>query len=183
MKLTPLQQYLILGVIAFLGIVFLYYQFLLKPINNQITNLQSTLQQKKDKLEEAKKKIANYVEFKKQTDSIQRELEWYQNRIPRTVEKTKVLEELNLAQSRSGVVLTSILFPQGMQSSKDYSELPATVRFNSDYQGLINFLYQTNASNLFMIVRDLVVTPILVADHPNFTIQTQVTVSGIQAKQ
>lgn len=183
MKLTPVQQYMILGAIAFLGLVFLYYQFLLKPVNIQIANLQSTLQQKKDKLEEAKKKVANYVEFKKQADSIQRELEWYQNRIPKTVEKTKMLEELSLAQSRSGVVLTSILFPQGLQGSKDYSELPASVRFNSNYEGLMNFLYQINSSNLFMIVRDLVVTPTFAADHPNFTIQTQVTISGIQAKQ
>lgn len=183
MKLTPLQQYMILGVIAFLGIVFLYYQFLLKPVNAQIANLQTTLEQKKERLEEAKKKVANYVEFKKQADSIQRELEWYQNRIPKTVEKTKMLEALSLAQSRSGVILTSILFPQGVRASKDYSELPATVRFNSDYQGLINFLYQTNASNLFMIIGDLAVTPIFVSDHPNFTIQTQVTISGILAKQ
>lgn len=183
MKLTPLQQYMILGVGAFLGIVFLYYQFLLKPVNAQIENLQSTLDQKREKLEEAKKKVANYVEFKKQADSIQRELEWYQNRIPKTIEKTKMLEALSLAQSRSGVVLTSILFPQGGQGSKDYSELPATVRFNSDYQGLINFLYQTNASNLFMIIRDLTVSPATSADHPNFTIQTQLTVSGVQAKQ
>ncbi|SRR5579871_2184061 len=183
MKLTPLQQYMILGVVAFLGIAFLYYQFLLKPVNAQIESLQATLKQKKDKLEEAKKKVANYVEFKKQADSIQRELEWYQNRIPKTVERTKLLEAVSLAQGRSGVILTSFIFPQTPQVSKDYSELPASVRFNSDFTGLINFLYQTNESNLVMTVRDLVVTPITVADHPNFSIQTQLTISGIQAKQ
>lgn len=183
MKLTPVQQYLILGLMALLGITFLYYQFLLKPLNVKIDDLQATLKQKKDKLEEAKKKVANYVEFKKQADSIQRELEWYQNRIPKTVEKTKLLEAVSFAQSRSGVILTSFLFPQTAQVSKDYSELTATVKFNSDYEGLINLLYQVSTSNLIMIVRDLTVTPVLVADHPNFTIQTQITISGVQAKQ
>lgn len=182
MKFTPLQQYIILGVVAFLGLTFLYYQFLLKPVNSQITSLQATLQQKKDKLEEAKKKVANYVEFKKQADSIQRELEWYQNRIPKTIEKAKLLEAISFAQGRSGIVLTSFLF-QPTQSPKDYSELPATVRFNSDFTGLINFLYQTSTSNLLMTVRDLSITPFVSVDHPNFTIQTQMVVSGIQAKQ
>jgi Tfp pilus assembly protein PilO len=182
MKLTPLQQYIILGVVAFLGLTFLYYQFLLKPVNAQITSLQDTLKQKKDKLEEAKKKVANYVEFKKQADSIQRELEWYQNRIPKTVDKEKLLEAISFAQSRSGVVLTNFQF-QTLKTSKDYSELPANIRFSSNFSGLIDFLYQTSTSNLLMTVKNLSITPLSTRDHPDFTIQAQLIVSGIQAKQ
>ncbi len=182
MKITPLQQYLILGVMIFVGVVFLYYQFLLKPINAKIDTLQSTLDQKKQELEEAKKIVARYVEFKKEADSIQRELEWYQNRIPQTIDKTKLLEAISFAQSRSGVVLTSLTF-QAPTTPKDYTEVPATIRFNSDFNGLVNFLYQTSISNLFMTARDLTVTPLTAADYFKFTIQVQMVVSGIEAKQ
>ena len=58
MKITPFQQYLILGVAVFSGISFLYYQFLLKPINLEIGNLRSTLEQKQKDLEEAKIKFS-----------------------------------------------------------------------------------------------------------------------------
>ncbi len=182
MKITPLQQYLILGALAFLGIVFLFYQFLLKPINAKIDTLQSTLNQKKQDLEAAKAMVAKYVEFKKEADSIQRELEWYQNRIPQTIDKTKFLEAISFAQSRSGIVLTSLTF-QSPTTPKDYTEVPASIRLNSDFGGLVNFLYQTSTSNLFMTVRDLTVTPAFAADHPNFTIQAQMVVSGIEVKQ
>lgn len=70
MKITPLQQYIILGVVFFAGLVFLYYQFLLKPLNSDIVNLRTTLEQKQKDLEEAKKIVAKYVEFKKRADSV-----------------------------------------------------------------------------------------------------------------
>src|SRR5579859_3818959 len=98
MKITPLQQYIILGVVAFLGIAFLYYQFMLKPVITQIATLQTTLDDERKKLEEAKKIAATYDQFKKNADSVQRELEWYQNRIPKTVEKTKFMDAINVLQ-------------------------------------------------------------------------------------
>ena len=181
MKITPMQQYVILGVAVFFGIVFVFYQFFLKPLNTRIDTLQATLQQKKQDLEEAKKIVAKYVEFKKQADSVQRELEWYQNRIPKAVDKAKLLEAVSFLQSRSGVILTSFQFQQ-LISGKDYSEIPVLIRFNSDFRGLSDFLYQASISSLLMTAHDLVITPITVADHLNFTIQAQMTVSGIQAK-
>lgn len=182
MKITPLQQYLILGVLVFVGMVFLFYQFLIKPINVKIDALQTTLAEKQKELDDAKKIVAKYVEFKKEADSIQRELEWYQNRIPKSIEKTKILEAVGLAQNRSGVVLTSVQL-QAPKSSAAYGELPVAIRFNSNFDGLINFLYQTSISNLFMTVENLVVTPGAAADHPSFTLQAQMIVSGIEAKQ
>src|SRR3970282_2723470 len=121
MKITPLQQYLILGVIAFLGIGFLFYQFMLKPINAQIRTLQDTRDQKKKDLEEAKRIDAKYVEFKKRADSIQRELEWIQNRIPKAIDRTKLLETASFLQNRSGVLFTSFQFLTGASQSMDRS--------------------------------------------------------------
>ncbi len=183
MKITPLQQYIILGIFAFLGVVFLYYQFLLKPVNNKISNLRTTLDGKKKDLEEAKMIVAKYVEFKKREDSIQRELEWIQNRIPKTLERTKLVEAISFLESRSGVMLTS--FTINSPSSKDtYTEIPINIQLHSDFKGLISFLYQLSVSNLLMTARGLKVTPYMPTntDNPNLSLAAQIVVSGVQAK-
>jgi Tfp pilus assembly protein PilO len=185
MKITPLQQAIILVGLFVLAIIFVYYQFALKPLNTKIAGLQVTLDEKKKDLEEAKKIVAKYAEFKKREDSIQRELEWYQNRIPKTLERTKLLEAVNFLQSRSGVVLTSFTINPAAAAKDTYTEVPVNVRFNSDFNGLIKFLYQISTSSLFMTARDLTVTPFNPAptDNPNFSLTAQIVVSGIQAKQ
>src|SRR5271154_5772671 len=127
MKITPLQQFIILGVIAFLGLTALFYQLVLKPINKEIVTLQDTLDQKKKELDGAKKMVAKYVEFKKRADSVQRELEWIQNRIPKSIEKPKLAEAVNFLQDRSGVYLTSFQFSAA--AAKDaYVEIPVSIK-------------------------------------------------------
>ena len=160
----------------------LYYFFLLKPVNLQIVQLQGDLQAKTDKLKEVEAKIKNYAQFQKEADSVQRELEWYQNRIPKTIDKGKFLEAVNGLLDRSGVILTSFQ-TTATQSVKDYSEIPATIKFRTDFKGLSDFLYQTSLSGLVMTARDLLVVPIsdvaFAAVHPDFTLEAQLVVSGI----
>jgi Tfp pilus assembly protein PilO len=181
MKLTPLQQYGILGAFLFVGMIVLYYELVVKPINHQIADLQVTLDQKKKELEDAKKVVAKYVEFKKRADSVQRELEWIQNRIPKNIERPKLAEAINLLQNRSGVFLTALQF-QNAAVRDAYVEVPVGIKFNTDYKGLLNFLYQVSLSNLFMTVHDLGVVPVSDPAHLNVTWTAQMTVSGIQAK-
>ena len=181
MKITPLQQYMILGFIGFIAISFLFYQFALKPINREIASLESERDQKQKDLDEAKKIVAKYVEFKKRADSIQRELEWIQNRIPKTVEKDKLVEAVSLLQNLSGVYLTS--FQVQVASAKDsYTEIPVNLKFNSSFKGLLNFLKEITLSNLTLTVHDLAVTPITDPVHPEVTLTAQMVLSGIQAK-
>jgi Tfp pilus assembly protein PilO len=183
MKITPMQQYIFLGVALFLGIVFLYYQFLLKPINTKIVTLQATLDQKKKDLEEAKRIAEKFVEFKKRADSVQRELEWIQNRIPKTIEKAKLLEEINYVQGRSGVILTNFTFAAAPISTDICTEIPTSITFKSDFKGLINFLFQVSKSDLFMTVHDIAITSApLDPNNPKITLNAQMTLSGIQAK-
>lgn len=183
MKITPLQQYLFLGVFVLLLLGYVYYQFLLKPLNNNIESLRSTLTEQKAELEKARRIAEKYVEFKKRADSVQRELEWLQNRIPKTIDQSKLVETLNLIQNNSGVVFTGFQFqsPTNTQNAP-YIEVPVSVSFNSSYKGLLNFLYQIETSNLFMTVRELSVVPASDANHQEVTLSARMTVSGIQAK-
>ncbi len=182
MKITPFQQYLILGVAVFSGISFLYYQFLLKPINLEIGNLRSTLEQKQKDLEEAKIIVAKYVEFKKRADSVQRELEWIQNRVPKSIERTKLLETINLLQNKSGVYLTNFQLGNITVAKDAWIEIPTVIKFNTDFRGLLDFLYQVSLSSLFITVRDITVVPLVDVAHPNVTLTAQMTLCGIQAK-
>ena len=182
MKITPLQQYIILGVLGFLVLSFLFYQFALKPINKEITALETKRDQEKKDLEEAKKIVAKYVEFKKRADSVQRELEWIQNRIPKTIDKSKLFEAVSYLQNRSGVYITSFQVQPSGAPKDAYTEIPTNIKFNTNYEGLLNFLSQVSISNLIMTVRDLSVTPIADPTHLDVTLSAQMVLSGIQAK-
>jgi len=107
---------------------------MLKPINVEIVQLQSTLDQKNKDLEEAKKTVTKYVEFKKREDSVQRELEWLQSRIPKSIDKIKLMENVNLVQKNSDVVTTSFQFASGNVARDSWVEIPITIRFNTNYK-------------------------------------------------
>ena len=182
MKITPLQQYVFLGAITFIAILFLFYQFLLKPINAQIIQLSGELQQKKQDLDDAKKIIAKYAEFKKSADSVKRELEWYQNRLPKVIDKTKLLESVNFIQSRSGIIITSFQMNGQTNARDSYVEVPVSLKFSTGFSGLMNVLYQTSVSPLLMTVNGIVITPSVDANHSDVTMSVQMFLNGVQAK-
>jgi Tfp pilus assembly protein PilO len=155
MKLTQEQQYLVIGVVAFLIVGALYYQFLLKPVYSRITTLESTLSQKKKDLEDAKAIVAKYAEFKKRASSIQRELEWFQNRIPASVDRIKMLDTVAVLQSRSGIHLTDFQANQQPVKKEKYTEFPVSVKVTADYKQILEFIHQMAFTDTLLTVREL----------------------------
>ena len=182
MKISPLYQALVIGFLLFAGVVVLYYEFLLKPVNARIVQLSGDLDQKKKDLDEAKKTMAKYVEFKKRSDSVQRELEWIQNRIPKLIDKSQLLESFNLVQSRSGIILTNFLMTGAPVPRDTYTEIPINLKFNTNFAGLLNFLYQTSVSPLLMTVNGIVVTPFVDPSRSDLSLSVQAVLNGVQAK-
>lgn len=154
MKMTPLQQYLVIGALALGAILFGYYQYLWKPVTTEIATLKATRDQKKKDLEEAKRIVAKYAEFKKQAATVQRELEWFEGRIPKKLELPQFVEALNLLQQRSRVAFTQMNFAAPKASDR-YVELPVDVRFVTDYQGLLTFLYRMSLAEIYMVGKGL----------------------------
>ncbi len=127
MKLTAIQRNLLLSALVFAGVVGAYYEFWMVPMSRQITQLKATLDQKKKDLEEAKRMVAKYAEFKKRADSVLKELEWIQGRMPKAVERGRLLEAISVAQSRSGLVSTKLQFLAVPPSKGAYSEIPGSL--------------------------------------------------------
>ena len=182
MKFARAYQWPILGLISALIIVSVYYQLILKPMNVEIVQLQSTLEQKQKDLEDAKKIVSKYVEFKKREDSVQRELEWLQSRIPKAVDKIKLMENINLAQKNSNLVTTNFQFSLTNVARDSWVEVPISISFKTNYKGLLSFLYQVSVSNQLLTVRDLSIMPFSDPTMPDFTLTAKMTVCGIQGK-
>ncbi len=185
MKLTQEQQYMIIGAVAVVLLGFLYYQFLLKPVWSEISSLKVTLAQKKKDLEDAKAIVAKYPEFKKRAATIQRELEWFQNRIPTSLDRPKMLEAASFLQSRSGVSMVDFRANKQPVTKEKYTEVPVEVRFNSDYQGLLEFIHQMGFADTLMTVTEFHVTPYTYSSQtgvPSMTTNCRIMMSGIQAK-
>lgn len=179
MKMTPLQQYLIIGAVVLVGILWGYYQFLWKPVNVEIQKLTVTRDQKKKELEEAKKIVARYAEFKKQAATVRRELEWFESRIPKQLPSHRFVEVLNLLQQRSRVTFTNLSFA-GAKARDLYTEMPATVAFTTDYQGLLSFLYQVSVAEIYLVVNNLTVSSLL--SDKDDTMKVQLAVRGVVSK-
>jgi Tfp pilus assembly protein PilO len=184
MKITPLQQYLTIGVLALGVILFGYYQYLWKPVVAQINQLTTTRDQKKKDLEEAKRIVARYAEFKKQAATVLRELEWFETRVPKKLEPVRFVEALNAVQRRSGVKLTNLSFPQTKPTGTAYVEIPATVRFNTNFQGLMSFLYRMTLAEIYLVPDDInIVHRRAAADESGRdTITVQMMVKGVALK-
>jgi len=185
MKISKTQQYMILAVAVILGLIFSYYQFLLKPLNENIVSLQTDLADKQKKLDDAKQMLAKYDEFKKSAAAVSRELEWVQGRMPLQLEKTKFIESASALQNRTGVSLVSFKFQTAPISKDSYVEVPADIKFYSNFEQLLNFLYEVSISKSLMIVHDLRIVPYVdtTASNSVQTLSAQMVLSGVQGKK
>jgi Tfp pilus assembly protein PilO len=182
MKLTQEQQYMIIGVVAFLIVGAVYFQFMLKPVYAQIGALQETLTQKKKDLEDAKAIVAKYAEFKKRASSIQRELEWFQNRIPASVDRVKMLDALSVLQGRSGVRLTDFSSASQPVKKEKYTEYPVSVKYVSDYKQMLEFIRQMAFTDMLLTVRELRITRLPFSTYgPNVTLRAEMSVKGVMS--
>jgi Tfp pilus assembly protein PilO len=184
MKITKVQQYIFGAVLGFILLIAAYYYVVLKPINAEIASLKSTLEEKKKDLDEAKKMITKYAEFKKRADSIQRELEWVQNRIPKMVDRPKMVENVNFLQTRSGLSLTSFKFGTSTVAKDIYVEVPAELKFLATYKELLSFFYEMSLSKSLMTTKDLKISFYSDTTNPlsGKTITGMITLNGVQAK-
>lgn len=184
MKITKVQQYIFGAALGFIFLIAAYYYVVLKPINVEITSLRSTLEEKKKDLDEAKKMITKYAEFKKRADSIQRELEWVQNRMPKMVDRSKMAESVNLLQARSGLSLTGFKFSTTTVAKDIYVEIPAELKFLATYKEVLSFLYEMSLSKSLMTTKDLKLSFYNDLTNPlsGRTITGTITVNGVQAK-
>jgi Tfp pilus assembly protein PilO len=186
-KISKIQQYMIFAVVIILGLIFVYYQFVLKPLNADIAVLQSDLKEKQAKLDAAKQMLAKYDEFKKKSAATLRELEWVQGRMPIQLDRPKFIEGVSALQARTGVSLTGFRFQTVAASKDSYMEVPADIKFNANFDQLIDFLYQVSVSKNLMIVHDLRLTPFIdttaTTSNSKQTLSAQMVLSGIQGKK
>ncbi len=181
MKITKEQQYLILGVVALLVVGGLYYQFMLKPVWANIDALRATLTQKEKDLQEAKTIVAKYAEFKKRSSSIQRELEWFQNRIPTSLDRVKMLDTLQVLQGRSGVKLTDFQANAQPVKKEKYTEFPVGVRFTGSFNQMLAFIQQMTFAETLLTVRDIRITRTTIGTDPKVSLTAEMTVKGAMA--
>ncbi len=181
MKLTQEQQYMVMGLIVFILVGIGYYQFGLKPVWQHSSELQATLTAKEKDLKDAKEIVAKYPEFKKRSASIQRELEWFQNRIPTTLDRAKMLESISALQARSGVQLVSFTSSALPVKKENYTEVPVEIRFKSSFANLLEFIREMGSAETLMTVGAIRFNSTPNGALDGLSIDGQMTVKGAMA--
>ncbi len=185
MKLTQLQQYMVVAGAAILGVIFAYYSFLIKPLDADIESLRSELKTKQDKLAAAKETLAKYDEFKKRSAAVQRELEWAEGRIPDKLDRSAFVESINAAQSRSKVTMTSFKFRTGANANNKtgISELQAEIKFNSSYGELLDFCHEMMLAKNLTLIHEMKITPYIDPTGAEKTMAVQMVLGGLQEEK
>jgi Tfp pilus assembly protein PilO len=184
MKLTKIQQYVLIAAVVILAVIFGYYQFILKPLNADIAFLQSDLEEKQKKLDSAKQMVAKYDEFKKRSAATLRELEWAQSRMPLQLDRSKFIESVSLLQARTGISFTNFKFQTNGVAKDSFTEVPASVTFSSNFAQFLNFLYEASISKNLMIMHDIKILPFTdPVPNSKSTLTVQMVLSGIQGKK
>jgi hypothetical protein len=74
---------MIIALAVILGVIFGYYEFVLKPLNAEIAFLQSDLKDKQSKIGRMQNKCwRNMMNSRRRSAAVLRELEWAQSRMP-----------------------------------------------------------------------------------------------------
>jgi Tfp pilus assembly protein PilO len=154
---------------------------LIKPLDVDIFTLRTELKEKQDKLESAKQTLAKYDEFKKRSATVERELEWAQNRIPGLLDKSKFVESINAIQTKSQVSLTNFKFRGSSAPVKGtLPEVQVDVKFNSNYDQLLGFFREIGFSKNLMLVHELKLAPYVDPTNGDKTLAVQMVLGGLQ---
>lgn len=184
MKLTKLQQYILLasgGLIAFL---FCYYQFLWSPMHASILQNQKILAQKQAQLSQAKLLMTQFASFKAKQRLIERRLEWFKQHLPTSVTRQQLFDTVNNLCGQSGVVLNNLNFSVNIPeiTSPSYQWKSVQLQFNGDFNQLLSFIYSTIRSQLFLTLSGLQISTQTDPNNATITLTAQIYLNAAEFK-
>lgn len=153
------QQVIIAAVALTLTLIFLYFNFLLKP---QLTNVFSLIDKAKrleSDLKRSQQDIASVAKLKKDIVASKEKVARYEKMLPAEQEIPGLLEDLSNMAKKSNIKIVSIIPAVAKEGSEGtdgiYQEIPILITAKSGYHELGNFLSNLENSDRFMKVADI----------------------------
>ncbi len=152
------EQSLITKLGIFVGLIVIisgvYWYFFWSPNNQQLTNLNSSLQTKRKKLTELENIKKDLPKFIAENERLEKEFTIASLKLPKEEEIPALINSVYADISASG--LEPVVFAPKAQANKDiYAEIPIEMKVKGNYFELANFFDRISRLPRIVNVRDL----------------------------
>lgn len=134
-----MQQNLIALGACFVALVFIYYSYLLSPINKKYSDELQRLSDTEAKLAEMKKRALELPKLQAEMTVLQQEVEDLGKMLPKDKEIPKLLKTVTKISQRYHLKVTNIT-PMPVVAQANYNEIPFQLTVTGTYHGLARFL-------------------------------------------
>jgi type IV pilus assembly protein PilO len=130
------------------------YQYMIKPANKQLAEQNTRLQLSLVKLAEFEKATAAAKDLSHQLEQLQEAVEFFESKLPPTIEIDKVLQDITLIGEKQGVKCKTIRRLDKKDNS-GYVEQPLEMKLEGDFNSFYSFLLELERLPRIMKVREL----------------------------
>ncbi|MHC4638708.1 MAG: type IV pilus inner membrane component PilO [Planctomycetota bacterium] len=140
--------------LALVGIVYVAYQFMIKPANKELAQNRTELEKKLSKLDEFEKATAAAEGLTKQLEDLQEAIKFFEDKLPPTSEIDKVLKQVTLIVQKQGLK-PKIIRTLKKKNNSGYIEQPLKMELVGNFTSYYSFLLQLENLPRIMKIREL----------------------------
>ncbi len=151
------QQVLVIIVVGIIAFLFIYFKFLLLPLNSEIKAVRSDIKKKSDQLEEARKLESELPQLREETQALEQEIAKLEKKLPTKPDIPQLIKIISKNSQYYNVKISNIVIKDMITSSQEFNEIPFSINFVSNYHNLAQFLVSIAQGERIFAARDLVI--------------------------
>ena len=140
--------------ILLLGVAAVGYRYMIKPANRHLAEAKWQVQTKLTKLVEFEKATIAAEGLSKQLEQLQEAIEFFESKLPPTIEIDKVLQDVTVIGEKQGVKCKSIRRLKKKDNS-GYIEQPLRMELEGNFVSFYSFLLELEKLPRIMKIREL----------------------------
>ena len=140
--------------VLLLGVAYAAYQYMIKPANKHLAEQRARLQTKLANLAEFEKATAAAEDLSKQLEQLREAIEFFESKLPPTIEIDKVLQDITVIGEKQGVKCRTIRRLEKKDNS-GYVEQLLEMKLEGDFNSFYSFLLELEKLPRIMKIRRL----------------------------
>jgi len=149
---------ILIGVLC-AAVIWIYWDYMIKPVNIDIKNLMTELSAKQQKLETTRQAAIEYLVLDAEHKILKLEIIELERKLPYKKDLPKLIHDITKSLEKNRISIQSFVPDQEM--SKDYySETSITLRVTGTYHDLANFLAEIGQYERIINTFDLSIAPL-----------------------
>ncbi|MBU2567925.1 MAG: type 4a pilus biogenesis protein PilO [Elusimicrobia bacterium] len=149
------QKYIIIG-IGFVVFLFIYFKFLVGPVNSGISEKRKKIRELTQTIEQVKIEAAQMEVFKTKLAMLDSEVKDLQDRLPKNKDIPDLIRKISRNAERFGIKIQNLALRSIVTTaSPEYDEIPITVQYQASFHTLGHFISDIGQEKRLMSVKDV----------------------------